>query len=127
MKDKENEIVIIEPEKRGEYMPTSSDDRLLATLIYVTSFFTTIIGPLLIWLIKREESTFIDFHGKEYLNFIISFTVYGIVAGISILIVIGILLIPAVAIGGVILTIVAAVKAYQGEWYRIPLIFRLLK
>jgi len=127
MSEKESEIIMIDPVQRGEFMPTSSDDRLLATLIYVTSFFTTIIGPLIIWLIKRDESTFIDYHGKEYLNFIISFTVYGFVAGISILLVIGILLIPAVAIGGIVLTIVAAVKAYQGEWYRIPLIFRLLK
>ena len=54
----------------------NNDDRLLACLIYVTSFFTAIIGPLLIWIIKKEESELINFHGKQYFNFFISYTIY---------------------------------------------------
>src|SRR5690625_3965030 len=122
-----DETIIIDPDGSGEQVTTSSDERLLAMLIYVTSFFTTIIGPIIIWLIKREESAFIDFHGKEYLNFVISYFVYGIVATISMVILIGFLLAPLVAIAAFIFTIIAAVKAYNGEMYRIPLIFRLIK
>ncbi|MEI3605319.1 DUF4870 domain-containing protein [Pseudogracilibacillus sp. SE30717A] len=108
-------------------MTTTNDERLLAMLIYVTSFFTTIIGPIIIWLVKREESTFIDFHGKEYINFIISYAVYGIVAAITMIILIGFVLAPLVGVAAVVFTIIAAVKAYQGEMYRIPLIFRIIK
>ncbi len=127
MSDNKDEIIIIDQNERGEQVTTSSDERLLAMLIYVTSFFTTIIGPIIIWLIKREESAFIDFHGKEYLNFVISYFVYGIVATISMVILIGFLLAPLVGIAAFVFTIIAAVKAYNGEMYRIPLIFRLIK
>jgi len=78
-------------------------------------------------LIKREESAFIDYHGKEYLNFVISYFVYGIVAALSMIILIGFLLAPLVGIAAFVFTIIAAVKAYNGEMYRIPLIFRLIK
>lgn len=108
-------------------METTNEERLLAMLIYVTSFFTTIVGPIVIWIIKREESSFIDYHGKEYLNFIISYFIYGVVAGILTIVLIGILLLPIIGLAAFIFTIVAALKAYGGEEYRIPLIFRFIK
>lgn len=85
------------------------------------------LGPLIIWLIKRDDSDFIDYHGKEYFNFLISFTIYGIIAGLLIFVLIGLLLAPIVGIVAFILTIIAAVKAYQGDMYRFPFIFRLIK
>ncbi|OIJ21322.1 hypothetical protein BKP45_00635 [Anaerobacillus alkalidiazotrophicus] len=102
------------------------DERTLAMLIYLISFFTAFIGPLLIWLLKKDESQFIDHHGREYFNFLISFTVYSIVSAILIIIVIGAFLLAIVAIGAFILTIVAAIKAYEGDYYRFPFIFRIL-
>lgn len=112
----------------GNYMDTvSSNDRMLAMAIYVTSFFTTLIGPLLIWLLKKEESPFIDFHGKEYLNFIISYSVYSIVASILMLVLIGFILLPIIGLMAFIFTIIAAVKAYNGEIYHFPLVFRIIK
>lgn len=102
------------------------DERTLAMLIYLISFFTAFIGPLVIWLIKKDESDFIDHHGREYLNFLISFTVYTIISAILMLIVIGIFMLITVAIAGFILTIIAAVKSLDGEYYRFPFIFRIL-
>ncbi|MBO1003642.1 DUF4870 domain-containing protein [Pseudogracilibacillus auburnensis] len=122
-----DDVIIIDPDERGGQLGTTDDERLLAMLIYVTSFFTTIIGPIIIWLIKREESSFIDFHGKEYLNFIISYFVYGIVAGLSVLILIGFILAPIVGVAAFVFTIIAAVKAFNGERYQIPFIFRIIK
>jgi len=127
MVEKSDEVIVIEQDGRGEHVSTSNDERLLAMLIYVTSFFTTIIGPIIIWLIKREESAFIDYHGKEYLNFVISYFVYGIVSALLIVILIGFLLAPIVGIAAFIFTIIAAIKAFNGEMYRIPLIFRIIK
>src|SRR5690625_3011322 len=98
-------------------MVLSEDERLLAMLIYVTSFFTVIIGPLLIWLLKRQESIFIDHHGKQYVNFLISYTIYFIIAKLLIILLIGIVFVPIVAIAAFITVIVAAIKAYKGETY----------
>jgi uncharacterized Tic20 family protein len=125
MSDYDDFTTIIDGER--ELVNTTNDDRLLAMLIYVTSFFTTIIGPIIIWMLKRDESVFIDFHGKEYLNFVISYFVYGIVAAISMIILIGFILAPVVGLAAFIFTIVAAIKAYNGEMYRIPFIFRIIK
>jgi uncharacterized protein len=105
----------------------SQDERLFALLIYVSSFFTVFIGPLIIWLIKRDDSPFVDYHGKEYFNFIISYTVYSIASAILMIVLIGFLTIWIVGLLAFIFTIVAAVKAYKGEVYRIPLVFRLIR
>ncbi|GLB61131.1 DUF4870 domain-containing protein [Cytobacillus sp. NCCP-133] len=104
-----------------------SEERLLAAAIYVTSFFTTFIGPLIIWLLKKNDSEFVDYHGKEYLNFLISYTVYSAISVVLMIILIGVITIWIVGILAFIFTIVAAVKAYEGREYRIPLVFRVLK
>lgn len=119
--------IVIDVEDNGSVSNPSKDDRLLSMLIYVTSIFTTIIGPLIIWLIKRDESEFINYHGKEYFNFVISFFVYSLVAGLSTIILIGFILVPIVTIAFIVLLIMAAVKSYNGEYYRIPFVFRLIK
>lgn len=105
----------------------NSEERLFAAGMYVLSIFFPVIAPLVIWLIKKDESSFIDYHGREYFNFLISYTVYFFVSGILTIILIGFV---ALAILGVMLfvfTIIAAIKAYEGNEYRFPLIFRLIK
>ncbi|SDZ41194.1 hypothetical protein SAMN05421736_11220 [Evansella caseinilytica] len=102
------------------------DERTMAMLIYLTSFLTTLVGPLLIWLLKKDESAFVDHHGREYLNFLISITIYLIISGLLALVLIGILLLIVIGIGAFILTIIAAVKAYNGEYYRFPFTIRFL-
>src|SRR5699024_8557462 len=106
---------------------TNSDERLFAMLIYLVSFFVPVIGPLIIWIIKRDDSDFIDYHDKEYFNFFISFKIYGYTSVILILLIICFLLVPAVGITGIKQTIIDAVKAYNGERYRIPLVIRFIK
>ena len=99
--------------------------------------FGNILGPLIVWLVKRDASPGVDAHGKESLNFHISWTLYAIVAGaIStalILIGIGILmwivLAPLLAIGWLsmlILVVIGSIKASNGELYRYPLTIRFL-
>lgn len=105
----------------------TKDERLMAALIYIISLFFVVIGPLIIWLLQRDKSNFVDYHGKEYFNFLISYTIYGVIASLLILLLIGIVLAPIVGIAYFVFTIIAAIKAYSGEKYRIPFIFRLLK
>ncbi len=104
-----------------------SEERLLAAGIYVLSLFFPIIAPLIIWLLKKDESSFIDYHGKEYFNFFISYLIYSVVAGILTLVIIGIFLLWALGIAALVFSIMAAVKAYEGKEYQFPLIFRVIK
>lgn len=107
-------------------MPTQ-DDRIIAALIYGTSLFFPLLGPVLLWLWKKDGSSFVDYHGKEYFNFLISYTIYGVAASLSMFILIGFILAPIVGIMAFVFTIIAIVKAYQGEEYRFPLIIHFIK
>src|SRR5699024_12783108 len=97
-KDEEGYTIIEKKGERSIVMTPTKDEKILATLIYVTSFFTTVIAPIIIWLLKWEESTFIDHHGKEHLNFAISYFVYGIVAAVSVFVGIVVLLVLRVGL-----------------------------
>ncbi|WP_245844191.1 DUF4870 domain-containing protein [Oceanobacillus rekensis] len=107
-------------------MPTN-DERLFSMLIYVLSFPFPILGPLLIWLLKRDESEFVDYHGKEYFNFFMSYFIYGVIGSILILLLVGIVIVIILGIMAIIFTIIAAVKSYQGEQYKFPLIIHFIK
>ena len=89
--------------------------------------FGHILGPLVVWLIKKNDSPFIDYHGKEAINFQISMTIYAIIAGILIIAVVGIFLLPLVILLNLIFLVVAAIRANNGEVYRYPLTLRFIK
>ncbi len=94
---------------------------------YVGIPFGHIVGPLVIWLIKKDELSFVDDQGKESLNFEISMSIYGIIAGLLCFVLIGFVLIPALIVTHIVLVIMATVKASSGERYRYPLTIRLIK
>lgn len=100
---------------------------LAALAKYVLPAFGNIIGPLVIWLIKKDQSWFVDDQGKESLNFQISMTIYLIIAGISIFVLIGIVLFPLLLILDLIFVVIAAIKANEGVPYRYPLTIRFIK
>lgn len=104
-----------------------NEEKMLAAAIYAISFIAPILGPLVIWLLKREESSYINYHGKEYFNFMISYFIYTFISGILTIILIGAIGLFLIGIFGVVFTIVAAIKAYEGVEYRIPWIIRLIK
>ena len=83
-------------------------------------------GPLLVWLIKKDESPEVDAHGKESLNFQISITLYMIVAAILVLVLVGILLLIGLSIFWFVVVIVASIRANSGELYRYPLTIRFI-
>lgn len=120
-----NNTTIFDEDGRKVFSEPSSEDKLFGMLIFLLNFFTAIIGPLIIWLIKREDSPYVDHHGKEYFNLIISFFVYELIAAASMFLLIGFVLVPIVSITFIVFIIIGAVKAYEGEYYRFPFIFRL--
>lgn len=107
--------------------PATEDDKLFAMLIYLLSLLFPLVAPLIIWLVKRDDSNFVNYHGKEYFNFLISFSIYGFISGLLMFVLIGFLLAPIVGITAFVLTILAAIRSFKGEYYRFPFIFRIIK
>ena len=114
--------------------PPLKQDRTLDATCHFLSFagligipFGNILGPLVLWAIKKDELPSVNEHGKESINFQISMTIYTIIAGLSILIAIGIVLLPAIIVLNLVLVIIAGVKAANGEFYRYPLTIRFIK
>ncbi len=99
---------------------------LAGLCIWVGVPFGNIAGPLLVWLLKRDEIATVQEQGKEALNFQISMTVYAIIAGILCIFLIGIPLLILIGVTHVVLTIVAAIKVNNGETYRYPFTVRLI-
>jgi len=93
---------------------------------FVVPAFGHVLGPLVVWLIKRGEASEIDAHGKEAANFQISMLIYNLVAGVLCLLLIGFALLAILHILNVIFVIVAAIKANEGQMYRYPLTIRLI-
>jgi uncharacterized Tic20 family protein len=85
-----------------------------------------VLGPLIVWLMKRGDDDYAEWHAREALNFNISIMIYTIVSAVLILLLIGVLLLPAVLISWFILVIVGAVKASNGEYYRYPMTLRFI-
>lgn len=100
---------------------------LAGLAIFVIPFFGNIIGPLVVWLIKKDESSFVDDQGKESLNFQISITIYSLVSCLLLVVGIGFLLLGALGVIFIVLIIIAAIKANEGEKFRYPLILRLVQ
>ncbi|MBD8527000.1 DUF4870 domain-containing protein [Pseudoxanthomonas sp. CAU 1598] len=86
----------------------------------------SIIAPLIMWQVKKAESPFIDEQGKEALNFQITVLIAVIVCIILSFVLIGLLLLPIVGIGALVLTIIAGIKANEGVSYRYPMTLRLI-
>lgn len=113
-----------------------SESRTWGTFCHLATFtgYLTavgfIAGPLVVWLIKREQLPFVDDQGKEALNFNISLLIYIIAAGVIALTGIGLLIsIPAwiaIAVSHLVLSIIAATTANRGDPYRYPLTLRII-
>lgn len=86
-----------------------------------------IIAPLLIWLLKKEQSQLLEEHAREALNFQISVTIYAIIASILFVVIIGMVLLPILIIIQIILMIKAALTADKGDIYRYPFTIRFIK
>jgi len=99
----------------------------LALFIPVLPVIGSVIAPLIIWQIKKDDYQFVNEQGKEAVNFQLSILIYGIVAGLLCFACIGFVLVPAVIVLDVIFILIAAVKANDGYHYHYPLTIRFIK
>jgi len=108
--------------------PPDKDSVTMGMLCHLLGIFTWFLGPLIIWLMKKDTSPFVDDQGKEALNF-------QIVAAIACLVCIPLLLIPCIGIllllglhiTRIVFGVIASVQTNQGVAYRYPLTLRFIK
>ena len=110
----------------------SPDERNWAVLSHVLALLAAlfvlgqVLVPLGIWLWKKDESPFIGAHARESLNFQLSMTIYFVVAGVLVYLVIGFFLLVILAAVELVCVLLAAVHASRGEAYRYPFSLRLI-
>ena len=111
----------------------TQDDRTWGMLAHLSAFafficpLGNVIGPLIVWLVKRDQSQFVADQGKEALNFNISVLLAAVACGLLVLVFIGILLGVALFVFWLVMTIVAGIRASEGVLYRYPFTLRLIK
>jgi uncharacterized Tic20 family protein len=120
------------PELKPVMEPTA-DERQWALLAHLSGLIASFLGgmsflgPLIIWLIKKDQSAFVADQAKEALNFQIAVTIALFVSfAIGAATCIGFLLIPVVGIGSLVFAIIAAMEANKGVVYRYPYTIRLV-
>ena len=86
-----------------------------------------LLGPLIVWLAKRDDSPEIDAHGKESLNFQISMLIYSVIAAIFCLVLIGFVFLAVLWVLNAVFVIVASIQASDGKFYRYPMTIRFIQ
>ncbi len=116
-----------------EKIINEQEERTWGMLCHLTAFagciipFGNIIGPMIIYSLKRKEFPLVEDQGKESLNFQITFSILFLISLFLYLIIIGIFLSLIIGLLGLIFVIIGALKANQGEYYRYPFTIRFIK
>jgi uncharacterized protein len=103
------------------------DAKTMAMLCHLLAIFTGFLGPLIIWLIKKDTSPFVDDQGKEALNFWISLCILMVICSVTAFLCIPAIIALVAWICGLVFAIMGAMKANEGIAYRYPLNIRLIK
>jgi hypothetical protein len=116
------------PEEYPLSTPTS-DERTFAILSHILAIVPGIgiFGPLVIWLIKKDESPFVEANAKESLNFQLTMLIAYAICWILVFVIIGAFFFGVIWVLNLILVIVASVKASENKIYRYPFNLRLIK
>ncbi|HEX8322273.1 MAG TPA: DUF4870 domain-containing protein [Tepidisphaeraceae bacterium] len=107
--------------------PPTQDDRTMAMLAHGLSIVSGFIGPLIIWLIKKDTSPFVDDQGKESLNFQLTLLIGYLFAFVTMCLIIGYFIFLAVWVCSIVFGILAAIEANKGVAYRYPFAIRIIK
>ena len=120
-----NETSVLEP---------NSEARNWAVACHLSAFFGlltagigAVLGPLVVWLVKKDEHPFVSDQGKEAVNFQLTMLIGSFVCALLMLVLIGFVLLGLLILFDLICVINAAIKASEGVAYRYPLNLRLIK
>ena len=110
----------------------SPQDRQYAMLIQLSGLLSYRLGPLALivtlalWMGRKDESPFINDHGREAMNYKISMWIYKSIAGLLVLVLVGCFILPALIIFDVVVVCMGAVAANNGRYYRYPITIRFI-
>lgn len=114
----------------GQGSLAENDEKTMGMLSHILGAVTCVVGPLVIWLIKKEESPFINDQGKEALNFqitvLIGWAVAAVLGFVPVVQCVAALLYPAIGIASLIFGILGGLEANKGVAYRYPFALRLV-
>ncbi len=105
----------------------SHEEKVTGMLAHLLGIFTWFIGPLIILLVSEKKHGFVYKNAVHAINFQISVTIYAIVCSILVFVLIGLLLLPILAIFTLIVEIIGSVRAYEGDVYKYPLEIPFIK
>jgi uncharacterized Tic20 family protein len=113
----------------GPYLGPSpdKDSKTMALLAHLLGSFTGFLGPLIIWLLKKDTSPFVDDQAKEALNFQLTILIGYVICGFLTHMCIGFILFPILFLVNLFLAIIATTKANSGIAYRYPFAIRVIK
>ena len=89
--------------------------------------FGSVIGPLIVWLVKKEEMPLVAEHGRKSLNFQLTMMIAYIVCFMLMFVVVGVILLPLVALFSLIMVVVSAIKANDGKEVKYPMAIEFIK
>jgi len=95
----------------------------LSSVIAILLGGMTFLGPLIVWVIKKDQSVFVADQGKEALNFQIAVLLASLICGVTCILAI---LIPVIYVANIVFSIMAAMEANKGVYYRYPYTIRLI-
>lgn len=104
----------------------SNDDKNIATITHLLGIFFSIVPPLVVWLLKKDDSAYIADQAKEALNFQITLLIAYFVAWVLVWVLIGFALLGIIWVANIVLCIIAAISSSKGERYRYPLTIRFI-
>lgn len=106
--------------------PVTENERILGILSHILTLVGGFLAPLIIWLVKKDESAYVSEHAKESLNFQLTLMIAYIIGFILIFIIIGIVVLVVLGILQLVLVIVATIKAADGQLYKYPFCIRFI-
>ena len=105
----------------------SSEEKSWAMGCHLIALITSFVGPLILWLIKREGNPFVDEQGKEALNFQLTVLLAVFVSKVLCFLLIAFVLLPVIGVLHIVFVIIATTRVNNGEHYRYPVCLRLIK
>lgn len=112
----------------GQQAPNPSDEKMFSVLTHVLGLVTGPVGPLVLFLVQKDNaSPYLKHHLTEALNFQLTMFIAYVVSWVLTFILIGALTWIAAVICGIVFSILAAMAANRGEWYRYPISIRMIK
>lgn len=111
----------------------TADERTWGLIAHLAGFagvlipLGNVLGPLVVWFMKRDQSKFVGDHAKEALNFNITMLIVGVACWLLVFVLIGFVLLALAGLYWIVMTILAAIKANEGEPFQYPYALRLIK